>query len=89
MNRIEAIESSLRCFACGLLALIPVLGVPCVIMAFSAYRHSCSQSPDDWNPARCYAVAGLICAVLGLLVTIMVMSLGSWAILKEVRDELF
>lgn len=88
MNRIEAIESSLRCFACGLLALIPVLGVPCVLMAFSAYRQS-RLPAQEWNPARRYAVAGLICAVLGLLMTILVISLGSWAIMKEARDRLF
>ena len=88
MNRIEAIESSLRCFACGLLSLVPVVGVPCVLMAFSAYRQS-RLPVGEWNPARRYAVAGLICAVLGLLVTLLVMSLGSLAILKAARDELF
>jgi len=87
MNRIEAIESSLHCFTCGLLALIPVLGLPCVLMAFAAYRRSRLLPADDWNPARRYAVAGLICAEFGLFVTVSIISAVSlWFIMKEGRQ---
>jgi len=87
MNRIKAIESSLRCFVCGLLALIPVLGLPCVLMAFAAYRRSRLLPANDWNPARRYAVAGLVCAEFGLFVTVSIISAASmWFIMKAVRE---
>jgi len=67
MNRIIAIEAALRCFACGLLALVPILGVPFGLAALAFYGKSAAGSSDGWNPAQRHARAGVACAGLGLL----------------------
>ena len=87
MNRIEVIESSLRCFTCGLLALIPIFGLPCVLFAFTAFRQSRGLPAGEWNPASSYALAGLVCAVLGLLLSLVIISVLSWAIMNELRER--
>ena len=69
MNRVAAIESALRCFVCGLLALIPGLGLPFAVAAVVFYAKSSARSVDEWNPARRFAFLGLACAVAGVLLT--------------------
>ena len=71
MNKVAAIEAALRCFVCGLLALIPGIGLPFAIAAVVFYGKSSASSVDEWNPARRYAFLGLGCAVTGVLVTTM------------------
>lgn len=70
MNRVAAIESSLRCFACGLLALVPLFGVPFAVASVILYTKSSTHSVGDWNPARRYALFGLTFALVGTFVTI-------------------
>jgi hypothetical protein len=60
--RIEMIEGSLRCFTLGLLGLLPVIGLPMVIMALSQYRRVKQIRGDQWNPAGRYLRWGSICA---------------------------
>lgn len=69
MNKTAAIESALRCFACGLLALIPVLGVPFVVAALVFFGKSSANSGECFNPARRYAFLGVAFATIGLLVS--------------------
>jgi hypothetical protein len=70
MNRVATIESALRCFACGLLALVPLLGLPFAVAAVIWYTKSSTHSVGDWNPARRYAVLGLAFALVGSFLTI-------------------
>jgi hypothetical protein len=70
MNRGAAIESALRCFTCGLLALVPLLGLPFAVTAVILYTKSSRHSADDWHPARRYALLGLTFALVGSFVTI-------------------
>jgi hypothetical protein len=66
LTQIEMIERSLRCFAFGLLGLLPVIGIPMAIYASSEYRHVKRGLADRWNPAQRYAFWGALCARLGL-----------------------
>jgi hypothetical protein len=70
MNRVVAIESSLKCFACGLLALVPLFGLPFAVAAVFLYMKSSTHSAGDWNPARRYGLLGLAFALIGSCVTI-------------------
>jgi hypothetical protein len=69
MNKTAAIESALRCFACGLLALVPMLGLPFVVAALVFFSKSSASSQESFNPARRYAFLGITFATIGLLVS--------------------
>ena len=84
MNKIAAIESALRCFVCGLLALLPILGMGFTVVAFMYYRKCSILSRQGWNPAQRYALLGLVLASVGPAI-----SLGAWwLILYCFKDEL-
>ena len=84
MNKITAIESALRCFVCGLLALIPLLGLPFGVAAVMFYTKSSARSLEDWNPARRYAFLGLAFAVIGFFITT---TAAWWAAAYHFQDE--
>lgn len=63
-------ENSIRCFLCGLAGLIPLLGVPCCIIAIVFYARTRRLSQGEWNPARRYLLAGLIFALTGILLSL-------------------
>jgi hypothetical protein len=68
MDRIAAIEQSLRIFVCGLLSLCPLLGVfPAIVALVRALQ--LRRDYRDFNPAAKYAVGGAWLAVLGLIIT--------------------
>jgi len=52
------IEGSLRCFACGFVGLVPLLGVPFILLANRAYLRSGKDRSCAWNPARRYRRVG-------------------------------
>ena len=68
LDRIKMIQRSLRCFVCGLLALLPVVGLPFAIVAIGDFLRVNRGKDATWNPAARYARTGLVCAVAGLLI---------------------
>jgi hypothetical protein len=80
MDEIQAINRSLRCFVFGLLALIPLLGLPLTVIA---WRHSVEverKFKHQWNPARQYLLWGRALGLLGGLISLVLLVLISWAI---------
>jgi hypothetical protein len=63
--RIQVIEASLRCFVFGWLSLIPLIGLPFVLLANHAYLQSRAESGLEWNPASGYRRAGQGLSCLG------------------------
>jgi hypothetical protein len=74
MDRITAIELSLRIFVCGMLSLCPFLGIFPAAAAVVGYFQLRRGYPDV-NPANRYAEGGAWLAVLGLVITLVVASL--------------
>ena len=75
MDEIQAIKRSLRCFVFGLLALIPLLGLPLAVMA---WRHGLAverQFKHQWNPARLYLRWGTGLGLFGLLSSLLLLVL--------------
>jgi hypothetical protein len=67
MPRIIVIQLSLRAFVCGIIGVLPIIGLVPALYACSArirlrYR-------DEWNPASNYLRWGSTLAVLGLGIT--------------------
>ena len=53
-NRIESINSSLRCFAYSLIGLVPILGLPWWLAAMFQGRKARRAARGNWNPASRY-----------------------------------
>lgn len=66
-DKIDVIQRSLRCFVCGLIALIPVVGMPFAVVAIGDFLRVNWDKGVIWNPAKRYLQTGLVCAVAGLL----------------------
>lgn len=70
-DKAQVIEGSLRCFAWGLVGVLPGIGLPFAIIAIGHYFRIARHKGDTWNPAAAYLEAGGICAVLGVLITML------------------
>jgi len=70
-DRITLIRKSLTVFVCGLLSLVPFIGVVPAAFAFCGaarlvrFRH-------EWNPASAYMRWGAVSALLGVGITALV-----------------
>lgn len=70
MNRIALIRRSLTAFVCGLVGLVPVLGMPfgaAAIVLFVTVRRS---KGTEWNPAESYLDRAVVLALIGLILTL-------------------
>jgi hypothetical protein len=63
------IENSLRCHCYGWLSLIPMLGLPFVVLAIQQYHRTWAEAGENWNPAKRHLTAGLALAWIGALMT--------------------
>ena len=69
MPRILVIQLSLRAFVCGLVGVLPVIGLPPALYALSCWARIRLRYRDEWNPASGYLSWGAALAVLGFGVT--------------------
>jgi hypothetical protein len=79
---ILAIRCSLRCFAFGLLGVIPVLGLPLAAVAFGNFRRARAATKGKWNPAQVYLIWGSVFGSLGLLLSLLVVLYTACALLQ-------
>jgi hypothetical protein len=73
--KIQMLKNSLRCFVCGLLGLLPVVGLPFAVAALWISGRVRVKEKQMWNAARPYRVWGMVCAAggtifLGFILTI-------------------
>ena len=80
-------ESSLRCFAFGLLALVPVIGPVFAIFAAWHAGRARIAGKHYWNPAQTLLLWGTICAPIGAILWTGVDILVVWQILNPSRDS--
>jgi hypothetical protein len=79
-NRIDLIRRSMRVFVCGILSMIPVLGLLPAIYTIAAWFPT--RGNKQWNPACAYLTCGILLALLGLGLTIL---LGGAALIQFAR----
>jgi hypothetical protein len=65
--KIEMINGSLRCFAFGLLALLPGIGIPFAVVALWTAGRVRGYEKKYWNAGGPYRTIGVICAAFGLI----------------------
>jgi hypothetical protein len=65
--KIKMMQGSIRCLIFGLLALLPLIGLPCAVAALWLSGRARWQERRLWNPAKPYRIIGLTCAALGTI----------------------
>jgi len=63
--KIKMLKSSLQCCVCGLLGLLPVIGLPFAIAALVISGRVRAGQKKYWNAARPYWIEGVVCAAGG------------------------
>jgi hypothetical protein len=69
MDKVLVINQSLRCYRWSWFSLIPLLGIGPALIAINLFRKANAETGGGWNPARRYAVCGLLVAIIGLLLS--------------------
>ena len=87
MDRIAAIRESLYAFACGLVGLLPVIGIVPAILALASWLRVRAKYGTEWNPASSYLNWGMRAALLGLLGSLLLfvsliaaLLMGEWSL---------
>ena len=63
--KIRMLKSSSHCLVCGLLGLLPVIGLPFAIAALVLAGKVRQQERRLWNAARPYRIGGVASAAIG------------------------
>jgi hypothetical protein len=71
MDKIELIEHSMRAFLFGLPGIVPFLGTPFAIVAVVNNAGIKRRSNAPWNPAHRYLFWGMVCARMGITLTLL------------------
>lgn len=70
-DRVQIIERSLRCFFCGLVGILPGIGLPFAVVALGDWLYLLRHKSSEWNPAERYVHYGAQSATAGLLLTLL------------------
>ncbi len=62
--KIKMINASMRCFTFGMLALLPIIGIPFGIIALVYAGKARAGQKKFWNPAHAHVLAGGLVAAL-------------------------
>jgi len=67
--RVSVIQLSLRAFVCGLIGVLPLIGLVPGLYALVCWARISRRYAGEWNPASGYLSWGVALAVLGLGIT--------------------
>ena len=76
MPCIIVIRKSMTAFACGLIGVLPIIGVLPGLYALFCWNRIRTRYPDEWNPASAYLSWGVRLAVIGLGVSVLIISVA-------------
>ena len=66
-DKVELIQRSLRCFSCGLIGVLPGIGLPFAVVSLSNFFRVLQHRGSTWNPAENYLGWGATLSTIGLL----------------------
>ena len=64
--KIQMLKSSLECFVCGLVGLLPLIGFPFAVAALVISGNVRVRQKKYWNAAKPYWIWGVVCGSLGI-----------------------
>jgi hypothetical protein len=65
--KIKMMQASIRCLVLGMLAFLPLIGLPFAIAALWLSGQVRRLEKRLWNPAKPYRLIGITCAALGTI----------------------
>jgi hypothetical protein len=71
-DKVDVIKCSIRCFTCGIIGILPLIGLPFAIAALGYFIRVQRRKGSVWNPANAHLTAGALCATAGLGLTVIV-----------------
>jgi hypothetical protein len=80
--KITMLKGSSRCFVCGMLSLVPVIGLPFAVSALIAAGRVRVREKRYWNAARPYRIWGVVCAITGIVVGLGVFTIYAMIIIN-------
>ncbi len=80
--RIAVIRRSMKCFAFGWLALVPLFGLPFAVHGLTLFRTVRRESAGMWNPAANHLLGGAALSVAGIVLTVAWAGLATNAIVN-------
>lgn len=83
MDRITLIHKSMTTFICGLIGLWPLLGFPFGIAALVQFVSLRRRKTTDWNPAGHYLDWGARFALIGFVLTLIVVAIIFLSIINQ------
>jgi hypothetical protein len=66
------IDKSIQAFVCGLIGILPIIGLIPGIYAINCWVHVRRNYRDEWNPASLYLSWGARLATLGVLISLLI-----------------
>lgn len=64
-EKLKMLQASVRCLVYGLLALLPLIGLPFALAALWLAGRIRKQETSYWNAAKPYRIIGTLCAAIG------------------------
>jgi hypothetical protein len=86
MLKSEMLTRSTRCFVLGWCSLLPILGTIAALLALLDFRAVVVGKGSHWNAARTRLLIGAWLATLGLLITLVTVTLFAMVILKKISE---
>lgn len=71
MDKIDLIQRSMRAFFFGVPGIVPFLGTPFAVVAAVNNSHIKRRRGTQWNPAQRYLFWGMVCARIGITLTLL------------------
>jgi hypothetical protein len=72
MDRITIIQKSMVVFVCGIIGVLPVIGLLPAILAVIGWVRVRKNINAEWNPASLYLRLGALLASIGLVGTVVI-----------------
>ena len=82
MTKLQMLDASRRCLIFGLLAWLPIIGIPFGIVALVVTARARAAEKQYWNAARPYRLSGEVSAALAVILWTFVLILIGWNLLN-------
>ena len=86
MNKVRAIERSLKCYTLGWLAFLPFAGLVLGPMTVYFYQSVRLEAGREWNPANRYLHCGAVLGCLGFLFSVLLFGL-LFVLLRKLNES--
>lgn len=87
MERIALIRRSLTAFACGLVGLLPVIGIPFGVSALFFFIKARLKKNAPWNPASDYLDLAAVFALIGLILSLITVGIVAAIVINNLAPS--